>query len=210
MYKQEAFAALSKAARSVLLTYGPKHTVKESKGHYRSLTHSLPSVLMEHFVSVERTLSEQQSQQDAARTTSPMPVAEKAFEYLQILIAEDNKINQKVLTRILKRLGLENVDIVGDGKQALEIEATKAYDFILMDIQMPVMAGIESCKEIMKREGGHTKPKIIFVTAHVSDAFEAKCRAAGGTGFLPKPFNISEIDNCLRQYTSNEGPAKLG
>jgi CheY-like chemotaxis protein len=70
-----------------------------------------------------------------------------------------------------------------------------------MDIQMPVMNGIDACKEILNRRNKHPKPRIVFVTAHVSDAFEAECRAAGGLDFLPKPFNIGDIENCLRRNT---------
>ena len=201
LYDHESFAALAKAARSVLLTYGPKYAVKETKGHYRSLTQMLPSVLMASLCSVERSLLSEESLPGTPKAAAgASTVAKKSFENLQLLIAEDNKINQKVLIRILKRLGLENVDVVDDGKQAVEAEAQKAYDCILMDVQMPVMDGIEACREIMKRKGGgHIQPKVIFVTAHVSDAFETECRAAGGTDFLPKPFNIADIDNCLKR-----------
>lgn len=62
---------------------------------------------------------------------------------------------------------------------------------------MPVMNGVEACKVIMNRTTNHTKPKIVFVTAHVSDAFETECRNAGGADFLPKPFNLADIENCL-------------
>ena len=116
------------------------------------------------------------------------------------MMAEDNKINQKVLLRILNRLGYSNIDIVENGKEACDLEENQYYDIILMDVQMPVMSGIEACHIIMNRTStNHPKPKIVFVTAHVSDVFEAECRAAGGADFLPKPFNISDIENCLHR-----------
>jgi CheY-like chemotaxis protein len=138
---------------------------------------------------------------------SGTPVIEKPEESppaasLRILIAEDNKINQKVLMRILDRLGYKNVDVVDDGKQACDRELEKEYDIILMDIQMPVMDGIEACREILGRPSRHAKsPKVIFVTAHVSDAFAAECDAAGGVDFIAKPVNLADIDKCLRRHT---------
>jgi signal transduction histidine kinase/CheY-like chemotaxis protein len=202
LYEATSYQTLAKAAKTVLLTYGPKYAVKGSKCHYQSLLQVLPSVLMESLCSLVQSLPTAPLQSGTATPRSSRNFASDVpVENRRILIAEDNKINQKVLLRILQRLGFENVDIVDDGKQACDIELQKAFDIILMDIQMPFMSGIEACKEILRRKSGHPKPKIIFVTAHVSDVSEAECRAAGGVDFLPKPFNISDIGNCLQRNT---------
>jgi signal transduction histidine kinase/CheY-like chemotaxis protein len=194
-----AFQILADNAPAILLTHGPKYAIKESKGHYRSLTNVLPSVLVESLA----MFVEAQAQVPGPATRRPTVkfTTDSAPGNLKILIAEDNKINQKVLLRILKRLHFEDVDIVDNGQLACDAELEKEYDVILMDIQMPVMDGIEACKVITRRTSNHAKPKIVFVTAHVSDAFEAECRAAGGADFLPKPFNIGDIENCLRRNT---------
>lgn len=71
--------------------------------------------------------------------------------------------------------------------------------------QMPVMDGLEACREIMQSTDVLFKPKIVFATAHVSESFEAECAAAGGSsfhGFLPKPFTIQEIEVCLDTIAS--------
>jgi CheY-like chemotaxis protein len=79
------------------------------------------------------------------------------------------------------------------------------YDIILMDQQMPVMGGVEACQRIVNRPGQHKRPKVVFVSAHVSPTFEAQCSAAGGTGFLAKPFKMDQIAECFREVCSTSG-----
>ena len=64
---------------------------------------------------------------------------------------------------------------------------------------MPILDGVEACRRIMARQGGHRVPTIIFVTAHVSDAYEKQCMQAGGSGFLSKPFNIQDLEKTLQE-----------
>jgi len=122
-------------------------------------------------------------------------------------MAEDNAINQKVLARMLQRLGIKHLDIVDNGEKAVEKEAKNRYDLILMDMQMPVMDGLEACQLILGRqERGvsshhHTTPPplVVFVTAQASTETEVACLNAGAAGFLPKPFNIREITKLLQR-----------
>jgi CheY-like chemotaxis protein len=115
------------------------------------------------------------------------------------LIADDNLINQKVLIRMLKRLGIEHVDVVDNGKKAVDQEAKVPYDFILMDMQMPVMGGVEACRLIIDRKGGHPNPKVLFVTAHALNSYKSECVKAGGSGFLAKPFNVRQIEKSFQR-----------
>jgi PleD family two-component response regulator len=85
------------------------------------------------------------------------------YQELRVLIAEDNAINQKVLMRILSRLGINNVVVVDDGQKAVDREAAEPFDVVLMDMQMPVMDGVAACEIIMKRQGGHPKAAVAFV-----------------------------------------------
>ena len=205
LYSKSAFDQLSSQYQTILLTSGPKYCITESQGHFRSLLQVLPSVLMQSIVdSVDTSIA---SRNDASLRMSRKSSVETAnsipFKELRVLIAEDNKINQKVLLRILKRLGFENVDIVDNGKKAVDSEASKPYDVVLMDMQMPIMDGIDACRLIVKREGGHPRARVIFVTAHVSTSFVAECERAGGSGFIPKPFNISQIEKCFQNLQSD-------
>jgi CheY-like chemotaxis protein len=78
------------------------------------------------------------------------------------LIAEDNKINQKVLKRTLLRLGIKEIDIVDNGKKAVETSKDKIFDIVFMDMQMPVMDGLEATSVISQRA---EHPKIVFLTS---------------------------------------------
>ena len=113
---------------------------------------------------------------------------------LKVLYAEDNKINQKVLSRVLNRVGITDITIVDDGLKAVNISEKEKYDIIFMDMQMPVMDGMEACSLIVERD---KDAKVVFVTAHALDEFKAKAEAAGGTSFISKPFRVQDIDKIL-------------
>jgi CheY-like chemotaxis protein len=192
----EAYKALcQRATKSMLLTFGPKYSVQETNCHYRSLAQILPSVLIKslaaHVIGLERTSS---SARHVLAATDPV------IQYgdLRVLVAEDNVINQKVLVRMLAKLGVRNVDVVDNGQKAVDQEAQKDYDIVYMDMQMPVMDGTDACQRIVKRRGAEARPKVVFVTANVSGGFESETTKAGGNGFISKPFNVHEIENSFK------------
>ena len=115
---------------------------------------------------------------------------------LKVLVAEDNIINQKVIDRILKHLGVTDVTIVGDGKKAVDASFITNFDCILMDMQMPIMDGLEACRQIVKRDGKENA-NVIFVTAHALVEFKEKALNAGGIDFVTKPFKMEAIDKIL-------------
>jgi CheY-like chemotaxis protein len=106
-------------------------------------------------------------------------------------------MNQRIQLHVLKRLDIENVDVVDNGQEAVDKEAEKVYDVVLMDMQMPVMDGIDACQRIVGRKDGHWIPQVIFVTAQVSNGFESECFKAGASGLIPKP--IKGIKKCLQE-----------
>lgn len=124
------------------------------------------------------------------------------FQNIRILIAEDNVINQKVLHRTLNRIGVETIDIVDNGKKAVEASNDKTYDICFMDMQMPVMDGLEACRIISKRS---SRPKIIFLTAHALTQYQQQADDAGGDGFISKPFKIDVIKDLLASIVSGNG-----
>ena len=129
-----------------------------------------------------------------------------AFASMKVLVAEDNAINQKLLVRILNRFGINNVVVVDNGQKAVDREAAEAFDVVLMDMEMPVMGGVEACEIIAKRQGGHPKATVAFVTAHASEAFEEECRKAGASDFISKPFSIRDIERCLQKLHAAQKP----
>lgn len=125
---------------------------------------------------------------------------------LRILLAEDNKINQLVATRLLQIDG-HQCTVVGDGREALEILATRTFDIVLMDVQMPNMNGRDATRKIRQREretGGHLP--IIAVTASSSPDEVRACLHTGMDEVLSKPLRIDDLRSVLRTH----GHARVG
>jgi CheY-like chemotaxis protein len=126
----------------------------------------------------------------------------------KILVAEDNNINIQVARYILSPLA-SVLDFVMNGEDAVERFKTFNYDFIMMDIKMPLMDGYEATEKIRSIEKEHQDRKpilIIAMTANNSYEEEQACLTAGMDGFLSKPFNVADIHNLLKSlgHTSND------
>ena len=129
-----------------------------------------------------------------------------SFSEMRALIADDIAINQKVLKRILTRIGIQDIMVVDDGRKASDLEASKEFDVVFMDLQMPVMDGMEATRIITARtDSGHPPAKVIFVTAHVSDQFRKSCLETGAVGYLPKPCSIKSVKDCLQEIFPDYG-----
>ena len=130
-----------------------------------------------------------------AAAPTPAPVGDNAEEgALRLLAAEDNPTNQQVLAAVMGSLGLE-IDIVADGKLAFEAWRDGAYDLILMDIQMPVMDGIDSARAIRtaEREQGRPRTPIVALTANALSHQVEEYLAAGMDGHVAKPIEIAKL-----------------
>jgi two-component system, sensor histidine kinase and response regulator len=120
-------------------------------------------------------------------------------EPLRILMAEDNAINQRVGKLILQRAGYD-IDLVGDGNEALEAHRAKPYDLILMDCQMPTMDGFEASRQIRKLE--HPQPVIIAVTANALVGERERCLNAGMDDYLSKPFQAEQLVGVVKKWVA--------
>ncbi len=117
----------------------------------------------------------------------------RASGSLKILLVEDNFLNQKFTRTALAKAG-HTVDLAENGRIAVEKFTSNIYDVILMDVQLPIMDGIEATRQIRnieKQRGGHTP--IIAVTAYALDRDKARCLEAGMDLFLPKPFKPPQL-----------------
>jgi CheY-like chemotaxis protein len=116
------------------------------------------------------------------------------------LLAEDNAVNQVVISAFMKKLGID-VDVANDGVEAFEMASDKEYDLVLMDMQMPNMDGISSCKLIRGLEGRRGQVPIIAMTANAMEQDKRNCLKAGMNGFVAKPIAleplVAELDRCL-------------
>jgi CheY-like chemotaxis protein len=117
---------------------------------------------------------------------------------LNVLLAEDNLINQKLAVRLLQKMG-HNVTIVENGRQALAALMKNQFDVILMDIQMPEMDGFEATSAIRVREKSQegTHVPILAMTAHAMAGDRERCLKAGMDGYVSKPINVQELTEAL-------------
>ncbi len=115
----------------------------------------------------------------------------------RILVVEDNIVNQKVITRILTRLGYK-ADIANNGYEAIDAVQVEKYDILLMDMQMPEMDGLEATRRIRSMLPECEQPTIIAMTAAVTIEEQQMVTAAGMDAFVSKPIDINQLTNCLQ------------
>ena len=117
---------------------------------------------------------------------------------MNVLLAEDGLANQKLAIGLLKRWG-HSVTVVENGSDAVHAWANNDFDVILMDVQMPVMDGLEATQSIRSREAGSNRHvPIVAVTAHAMTGDREKCLAAGMDGYVTKPFKKQALYEALR------------
>ncbi|MEI7431682.1 MAG: response regulator, partial [Betaproteobacteria bacterium] len=139
--------------------------------------------------------------------------SEKRGRGIRILLADDNVVNQKVTQAMLSRLGY-SVDVVADGREAVNALQLIDYDLVLMDCQMPEMDGYEATTIIRNASSkvlNHEVP-VIAMTANAMTGDREKCLVAGMTDYLSKPIAISELQSKLEQiseYSDAKPPVSL-
>jgi signal transduction histidine kinase/DNA-binding response OmpR family regulator len=116
---------------------------------------------------------------------------------LNILIAEDNPVNYKLAERVLTKLGYKPHK-ADNGMEALHAAIGKKYDIILMDVQMPVMDGMEATKKIRERKG--EQPVIIAMTANAMQGDREKCIQSGMDDYISKPIRLEELVSILEKW----------
>jgi len=116
----------------------------------------------------------------------------------RVLVVEDNLVNQTVALRILRKLGCSAV-VAEDGRDAVGKIRDAGFDLVLMDVQMPVMDGMESTAEIRRLEEREDRLRlpIIAMTAHALKGDRERCMAGGMDGYIVKPINISELTETI-------------
>jgi CheY-like chemotaxis protein len=145
---------------------------------------------------------------EIARVESPKVTAtkDKPLEGIRVLVAEDHALNQVVIRHLLQRFGATPV-IAENGKKAVEAyQAEGPFDLVLMDVQMPVMDGLEATQRLRELPGGEDT-WIIAITANVTPEDRARCFEAGMDDFIPKPIEAAEFAALLG---ARVGVSRLG
>jgi CheY-like chemotaxis protein len=135
----------------------------------------------------------------AAPKTADRPIGEEIP--LEVLLAEDNPVNQKVALRFLERLGYR-ADAVANGLEAVTAIENRRYDIVLMDLQMPEMDGFEATRQIRSRLSPERQPKIVALTANAMQGDRELCVAAGMDDYISKPVKMHEIAAAIRRHFS--------
>jgi len=131
----------------------------------------------------------------------PVGRSDHARVPLSILVAEDNPTNQLVVTAMLERLG-HHVEVVENGELAVRTALQKRFDVVLMDLQMPVMGGLEATRLIRESEmGGSRHLPIVALTAQVMSGDRLACKRAGMDEFLSKPLELAALNLVLANYS---------
>ncbi len=128
-----------------------------------------------------------------------------AFEDIHALVAEDNSINQKLIKNVLNGFGLR-VTLANNGEEAVNLRMKNEYDIIFMDIQMPVLGGIEATEQILKYEEKHRKHHIpiVALTANALEGDREKYMEAGMDNYLSKPIELDALSALIEEYFSHK------
>ena len=122
---------------------------------------------------------------------------------VKILLVEDYKHSQIIVTRLLKKNDFDTIVVVENGQEALDAVKQQHYDLILMDMQMPVMNGFEATKKIRELKQYKDTP-IVALTAFAMKGDREKCLDAGATDYIPKPIDSHEFIQKVKYYTEKK------
>jgi signal transduction histidine kinase/CheY-like chemotaxis protein len=136
------------------------------------------------------------------------PPASAPGRPLRVLVAEDNEVNQKLVTRMLEKLG-HTVVLAINGVQALSVADRETFDLALMDVEMPEMDGLTAAAAIRRHETERGRPRlpIIALTACALAEDRQRCLAAGMDAYLAKPLCGEALARALDQVTAGAGPS---
>ena len=124
----------------------------------------------------------------------------------KVLVVEDNEINQEIIIELLQGLGLE-VTAVGNGREALDIIEQQVFDIVLMDLQMPVMDGLEATRAIRALDDARVnRVPVIALTANAMNEDRDRCLDVGMDDFLSKPIDVAELNAKLERWLVMSAP----
>jgi signal transduction histidine kinase/CheY-like chemotaxis protein len=150
---------------------------------------------------IERILDSKKQAGGAPMVTSSLREARRdTKQSLQILVAEDNRINQLLAVRLLEKRG-HHVVVAGNGRLALSALEKQRFDLVLMDVQMPEMGGLEATQQLraQEKETGR-RQTVVAMTAMAMKGDRERCLAAGLDGYLSKPIRPQQLDEVLESY----------
>ncbi len=199
----EDFLALD--CKTVLMTTGSLHSRLSQDDHTFSRIVYAPMTMRKTI----RLLTANYEKEEVSVSTKSIVQSNDEFQNLHALVVEDNSVNQKLVKIILEDLGLK-VSVAYNGKEAFELCQDTVYDIIFMDIQMPVMDGIEATKRILFYENinNATHVPIVALTANVLPSDKEKYIEVGMDDCIAKPVDIEQMKEVIKKYCLSENLLK--
>ncbi len=148
---------------------------------------------------LQKVMSVRAASTATARVAAESSVGAPALKGVRVLLCEDNQINQLYAGAILRKEGALT-DTVDDGAQAVAAIESGSYDLVLMDIQMPVMDGLEATRRIRRLPAPKGSVPIIGLTAHAMAGDRERCIAAGMSEYLSKPVDAEKLRATIREF----------
>ncbi|MEQ9001512.1 MAG: response regulator [Coleofasciculus sp. B1-GNL1-01] len=131
--------------------------------------------------------------------TTSLPKSHKT----RILLAEDNRVNQKFAVLLLKKLGYQ-ADVVSNGAEVLQALHSQSYDVVFMDVEMPEMDGLTATRQICEQWAAGERPRIIALTAYARRGDREQCLAAGMDDYITKPIELPKLVQALQKVSDSD------
>jgi CheY-like chemotaxis protein len=178
-------------------------TLESKEGHGSSFTLRVPLIVASEAEVVRAALSDTDSVLSTPHSSGAYVRERRALPTAcTVLVAEDNRINQRLAQRVLEAEGF-SVVLAGDGVQALQVLDRQSIDIVLMDCQMPGMDGYEATRRIRAHPlTAVASVPIVALTAHAMDEDREKCLAAGMNEYISKPFQRGHLIRTIRRLVS--------
>ena len=138
-------------------------------------------------------------ERELAKQNIRSPKSQSQLPSQEILLVEDNPINQKLALKMIQKLGLK-AQLANNGKEAIECLRQRNFKLILMDVQMPVMDGLEATRLIRSRFPSEHQPIILAMTANAMKGDKELCLEAGMNDYISKPFKMAEVKDLLSKF----------
>ncbi|MCH7685559.1 MAG: response regulator, partial [Planctomycetes bacterium] len=191
----------------IMLTSGGRPGDKQRRARLGIAAHLIKPVKQsELFDTIARVLGISAPEDDGEETaTADQPLH---VTPLQILLAEDSLVNQKLAISVLEKQG-HYITVANNGKQAVDAVMSDDFDLVLMDVQMPEMDGLEATRTIRQLERNTGKHiAIIAMTAHAMKGDRERCLEAGMDGYIPKPVRAKELFETLARIAPSCSKAR--
>lgn len=189
----------NKFARLPIIIYTGKENYQEDLKKIDGMFEFLLDKKSTNIEDLSGTISSMINRMDTPSTAEE--VKQKKDE-VKLLLAEDYKHSQIIVTRLLKKNNFENVVVVENGEEAYNAARKDKFDLILMDMQMPIMNGFEATEKIRQLPEYKDTP-IIALTAFAMKGDREKCLDAGATDYIPKPIDSKEFIEKVKYYTNS-------